>query len=354
MPKIKDDSLLSDNPNSVINASKYIRTISLKNLDNPMEEPTMKSVDSKTKDEIESLYDEFNDKLTTLDSLLSNAYSIQSVILEELNDEYSENFTGAGRFKRGKSSRGYTLSKLQTAETPKGRYWGKMSDFPYQVKGAGRSRMRGGADSLPDFDLGLDEEDEEDEFNGDDFTEATIHTPEPSWNEYDPPAGYVSLAGTSNSSGFTEPEEERKMYDPNFSISKLIELLLRSYANAKSAKTFFDSKLRPKLNDIPRLTIQRLTDSKELLAQVAGIYDSLNNDENIPMFSFLPAKYEKGLTTAYGKLDGILTKLIDDVVNSVKTFTEKRRTGSGRMSGGGSLILSSIDQYKHIPTKYML
>lgn len=367
MPKIRNDSYLSDNPDNIINASKFIQTIALKNMDNRAEEPTLKPIDTKSRDEIEVSFDEFNDKIVQIDSFLTSSLSIQSALLTQLKEVYGDNFVGAGRYKRGKSLSGYSLPKLPTAETHKGRYWKNMRDFPYQVKGAGfegklKGRMRGGADNGADFDLGLDEEDEEDEqasfgsfsLPSSQFTEGTIHTPEPSWNEFDPPAGYQSLADTSNPSSVTD--EGEYIYDPEISVQKLIDNLLRAYTNAKTAKTYFDSKLRNKFNDLPRLKVQQLTDSKQLLSQIEDVYRNLTEDNDIEYFSFLPSKYEKGLTEAYKRLDKVIPDLLNDVDRSIDSYAEKRRTGAGMSGGarGGVPILSSIQQYQRIPTKYML
>ena len=361
MPKIMNDSVLSDDPNSVLRASKYIQSISTKNLDNPSEKPTMPTPDSGKADKVRSSILEFTDKIGEAFDIVNYVDASTKFLFEKYQDEITRprRRQGAGRFKRGKSSRGYSLPKIPTAEIPKGRYWEKMSDFPYQKRGAGfegklKGRMRGGADPNAEFDLGLDEEDEEEDVNVDVEDE----------EEGDGDDGDDEDEDLSTLTPQPDPNPQ-EYFGGDFTINKLIDNLIKGKTKFESLLKFFNVKVKNQLKDLPRSEYQDFfTENMELFNQVVGVFQTI-----IPylddLFRFI---YDTtGIQTAeklgfsFQKFEKAIFDVKRALEDAEKMGFEPRRTGAGMMGGvmsggalGGVPILSSIQQYQRIPTKYLL
>jgi hypothetical protein len=345
MPKIKEDHVLTDDPNSVLRASKYISNIALKNLDNREEEPTLKVPDTKGMDKAQSVVAEFDEKI----SKLSEMFDIIKYSSTYLYEKYQNaiDLYGAGR-KKGVKKGGSRPTKLETAETPKSRYYKYYRDAPYNVRGAGR--MKGGADEDADFDLGLDEEDDEEEDEDVDINDGS------------------SIAPSTNtgSAGDDLPAlGDTDLIGGDFTVSKLVDTMVKSSKQIKLLVSFFNKKVVPVLPDLPRSEYQSFIREKlSLIDEITDTFGFINpyiDDIHRYLSAEVGGNTGNILYDAFYTLEDEMVKLVEAIKNSKKTFVEKRRTGAGMSGGvrsggalGGTPILSSIQQYQHIPTKYLL
>jgi hypothetical protein len=353
--------MLSDDPNNVIRASKFIRTIALKNLDNPAEEPSLKSKDTSGSDAFGKATFEFNEKLNNIDegvrmlesamTVLNDRYSLDVLSREVEDEEFLEEIRRQGRwlgsgmkgFKKSKNN--YQIPKIPTAEIPKGRYWDKMGSFPYQSRGAGR-RLKGG--------VGTDDEEEEESEGYMTPDESEMGERPPTFSE-----GPPSVVG--NLGDFEE-------YDPGvpvgteFSLSKIVDNMNKIATMVVTTNKYFNSNIKKKMGSISRNDYMDFIDDE--ISLINEIKDNLV-DNIEPYISSLKvalqgtkdAKYGEEIRRKYIILRDLMVGFYNNVESSKNLYVEQRRTGAGMMHGGamgGVPILSSIRQYQHIPTKYML
>ena len=350
MPKIKEDHVLTDDPNSVLRASKYIGNISLKNLDNRVEEPTLKVPDTKGMEKAQSVVAEFDEKISNLSGMFDVIKYATTYIYE--NYQNAIDLYGAGR-KKGIKKGGSRPTKLETAETPKSRYYKYYRDAPYNKRGAGR--MKGGVEpNDPDFDLGLDEEDDEEDDN--------LYVP--LYNE-DDGSSIAPSTNTGSAGDDLPPPIGPDLVGSDFTVTKLVDNLVKASKQTKLVVSFFNKKVVPVLPDLPRMEYQSfINDKLSLIDEIAGTIGFIGpyiDDIHRYLQFEIGGNTANVLYDAFYSLEDELAKLIGSIKNAKKGFVEKRRTGAGMSGGvrcggalGGTPILSSIQQYQHIPTKYLL
>jgi hypothetical protein len=407
MPKLKQGSVLADNPDSIYRASQNIRSIALKNMDNPAEEPTLKAVKNEVDDATQSKIDKFNDLIVDINEQAEILVSITSGLA------FQGNVVGAGRKMRGGKAFSKKISShtVPTAESFKPRYGAKYSQYDYaktglntnaNFVGAGRRRrkMRGGADPpepdwenmlIEEADYGVmeDVEDEEDE-------EDDSLAPLSELSGLTPSSGRMS-----SESGEATPDLEDyfagELQGSKFEFKNYVETIAKLNANIEKARRLFNKQVKQGLSTLSR---SRLIDFiGDEVAKLDEINTSMavietNTDRIIQKFDdFLGVYGEAGhrkelnmrndiASKVYGTLDNFV-KLKEEIENSVSlresSGVDVRRTGAGmldyrgdytgvntsedlarikRMNGGargGVPILSSIaSSYHRIPTKYML
>jgi hypothetical protein len=409
MPKLKNGQELNNNPDSVFRASRNIRTIALKNMDNPAEEPTLKPVSTELSDKLAVEIEKFNVMMEEIDEVAGNVENITGVLIDK------SGFVGAGmKMKGGAFSKNITSHAvpngigtikhrkprvLQTGESFKPRYGSKYSQYDYgktglnMVKnfvGAGRRRkMRGGADPNADFDLGLDEEDEEDEEDEDEEDE-----------EDEEDDSHISVSLPSASAGDDLPDIPS---GEGTTATSLLLQLKKLVGSIKRAERFFKSSVRPKLKDMTRpQKMSFIGDTISLLEEIGGTISlAMDYADDVKDIMYMDGNTKTGdnigstirevqeafkndpefVGTRNVKQPSGLYYTVDEAGKAFSDIAERSITkkGSGmldyrgdytgvntredlerikRMNGGargGVPILSSIaSSYHRIPTKYML
>jgi hypothetical protein len=406
MPKLKQGEELNKNPDSVFRASRNIRTISLKNLDNPAQEPTLKQPSTELSDKLAVEIEKFNVMMEDIDETAGNVENITGVLLDKLGYGDSVANMNGGFSKssyavppRSSFSKYIPSHTIPTAESFKPRYGSKYSQYNYNKTGlnmyknfvgAGR-RMRGGADTDDEEDDDDDEEDdEEDDREGEDDR------------------SHISISLPSAVAGDDLPDIQS---GEGTTATSLLLQLKKLVSSIKKADRFFKSSVRPKLKDMTRpQKMSFINDTISLLTQVGGtievamdnagdVKDALEQDrkkktadnigstirevleafKNDPKFvgtsnvkqpsglyytvdeagkAFSDIAERSVVKTGAGYLDyrgdyyGVNTS---EDLRRIKEMNGGANRGASREGKGGMNILSSHAlSYHHIPTKYLL
>jgi hypothetical protein len=340
MPNIKNSKELIFNPDSIFNASRKITKTTLKNIS---DDPTIPNIldmmpSSADIDKVKGDYEEF----LQLCSIASYNVNTLSNLIEYFQDKYMEQLNGAGIKKR----RGGGLH-LKSAE-PVGRYYSKLSDFPYMTTNFLYGGANGDSDSDEEYDSDID--------LGDFSSSSSSRTPSSSSSSR---SSASSVYGRDdpldyNPSSYGDSIDPADLYNPadkSYSGKNIAQSLNACMISMNKALMFFNRNIRNKINLLDRLSVQNLIG---VVAELHAVFDTVN----LNYFTEENAGEGKAFKSTMLNLVLVFEKLDNAVDNAVKSYAEPRRTGAGRKSSsmsGGILILNSIpDSQRRCPTKYLL
>jgi hypothetical protein len=402
MPKIKNETVLADNPNSIYAASKNIRTISLKNLDNPAEEPTLKKPQGIPDDKFAGITEKFKEMLYELNEMISNAGDIADYLTDYTFDEggpqgagmrggaFSKNITshtvpnGIGKIGH-KKPRVYT-----TAESFKSRYPAKYSQYNYaktglntnaNFVGAGR-RKKGGANQGEDYGDLYDVDVEDEEEDDDSLAPLSSLGTDPDPSE-DPDSVNV------------EVDDDDAPVGSDYSYTKLAELLNKMSGLLSKLINFNKKNI---LKDIQKIDRSQFIDFKKEVIDLLNEMFTTFDEASVDIYRSTDTLFERGTNKSI-KLGETITKRAEEVFNKLEDLklefdfpqyytrsnTVRPEQGAERIREGGFIdyrgdyngvntsedlrrikemnggarggvpILSSLaSSYHRIPTKYLL
>ena len=300
MPKIKNETVLADNPNSIYAASKNIRTIALKNLDNPAEEPSLPSKSSSIDDKTQSKIDEFNGLILDLSEFVNGAINISNFLSSGRSvrgDRYEGMGMSGGAFSKNITSHTVPtgIGKIPhrkprvrtTAESFKSRYPTKYSQYNYSKTGldtnanfvgAGRRRrkMKGGADPEEDYgdlyDVEIEDLDEEDE----DSTMTPDSLDAPAGRDRDDESGRSPSQGDVDEIFAERGRQLAGELGGDFSYGKFLDALTKASTVTNKAKRFFASNVKKNLRSVNRsVVVEFIENEKKKLDEIDDEIDTL-------------------------------------------------------------------------------
>ena len=363
MPTLKYGRSLEYNPDSIYRASKTITSKNLKAIDAEdgdilVKPPGLSEAD---KEKLDEDFDEFKDLLGVADAYINEAVSI----LDYYEQEHAETLHGAGR-KMKKAKKG-GLREFKSKE-PTPRYYNKMGDFPYMTT----QFLYGGAQRDENDDWGylgdiygdIDDEELEPDEDEVDFRDVQRprapreeNLPGDEDDEDDEGTFYSARERDDNTQSDVWQDDRRERGE---TARGVVSALSKVATALTKAKTFFDSKIKKKLNFVKRLSVQSLTD---LINQLKASFKEINTwtVDGVDVQG-QAVKEERegrigegvGINKVFQNCKKILNSLDESIKNAVNSYSEVRRTGAGRHRGG-TLILSSVrEDIRKIPTKYLL
>lgn len=354
MPKIRDSYILDETQNSIVRASRRSNNTAIRNLGEAVSE---KPVDASKIEKVAGNIAEFNNMIDELTNGFDVIVYAGTFLMDSLNQ-----MEGAGRMsKKG----GYTLKKIPTAETPKERYYQYMRQAPrlYTNSVMGGGRLVGGADRDIVLNLGEDEEEEVDPEVVD------VEDEEDGLSQL----SSLSSFGSSRSGipAFIAPDSvpsaPENVGTSDFTIPKMVDNIGKLTTLSEKARRFYKLKVIPDIRVIPRKDFSpSVFEIGQIKEKMEGELDAIIEELRVYLLFSKGEATSNKVFNGYQKLKESVEKLYEEVDNSVRSYVEPRRTGAGRMHRqnteerllagalGGVPILSSILQYQHIPTKYLL